>query len=333
MFFSAYRVQHNRNAFTLVELLVVIAIIGALVGLLLPAVQAAREAARRTQCVNQLKQIGLACHQLQNAVGTFPTGGSHIWPGIVIRGGAIAGPREQTIGWGFQILPYLEQIAIFQIPRDYDGNMPNTDVLELIGNLTIPLYICPSRRGTERLDGVLTDYAACHPASEPQLAPQRGVPRNGTARDQFWYGSLLSSDPPRRHNGVYNGIIVRSRFSEPVTPARITDGLSNTIMIGEKWLNAGRYQAGDWHDNLGWTDGWDPDTTRSTGYPPRNDAILPARGERGYDDTLPYSFGGPHPGRMNVLMGDGSVHDVDFTIDRVVLNYLGDRRDGEPASL
>ena len=94
-----------------------------------------------------------------------------------------------------------------------------------------------------------------------------------------------------------------------------------------------KHTAGDWHDNLGWTDGWDPDTTRSTGYTPRNDAAVPARGEPGYDDTLPYSFGGAHPGRMNVLMGDGSVQGVLLSIDRDVWNYLGDRRDGQAASL
>ncbi len=323
----------RRTAFTLVELLVVIAIIGTLIALLLPAVQSARESARRTQCVNQLKQMGLACQNHQLTYGVFPTGGSHIWPGIEIRGGAVAGPDTQTIGWGFQLLPYLEQPAVFNIPRGYDGNMPNGEVLQLIGNLVIPLYICPSRRGAERLDGVLSDYAACHPADEPQPVPQRGVPRNASRLDQFWYGSHHSADPPRTHRGVYNGIIVRSRYVDPVSPSKVTDGLSNTILIGEKWLNSTRYSAGDWHDNLGWTDGWDPDTTRSTGYTPRNDAALPIRGERGYDDTLPYSFGGAHPGRMNTLMGDGSVRGMLLDIDREVLNYLGDRRDGQPAAL
>lgn len=323
----------RRHGFTLVELLVVIAIIGILVALLLPAVQAARESARRTQCVNQLKQMGLACHQLQTTYGVFPTGGSHIWPGIEIRGGAVAGPKTQTIGWGFQLLPFLEEPALFAIPSGYTGNMPNSEVLQLIGNLVVPMYICPSRRGAERLDGVLTDYAACHPADMPQAVPQSAVPRNGSRQDQFWYASLTSPRKPRNHRGVYNGIIVRSRFADPVTPAKVTDGLSKTIMIGEKWLNATRYSAGDWHDNLGWTDGWDPDTTRSTGYTPRNDDASPIRGERGYDDTHPYSFGGVHPGRMNSLMGDGSVQGMLLSIDRTVFNYLGDRRDGEPTEL
>jgi prepilin-type N-terminal cleavage/methylation domain-containing protein/prepilin-type processing-associated H-X9-DG protein len=320
----------DHHGFTLVELLVVIAIIGILIALLLPAVQAAREAARRSQCVNNLKQIGLACHLVVNTYKTFPTGGSHITPGIAIRDGAILGPKDQTIGWGFQILPFLEQTAIFNIPSGYGGNMPREEVISQVGSRVISFYSCPSRRGAERLNGVLMDYAACHSADGPQPVPQTFVPRNASALDQFWYGSPLDPNPSRKRIGTYNGVIVRSFYTEPVRPARITDGLSNTMMAGEKWLNASRYGAGDWHDDWGWTDGWDPDTIRSTGYTLRGDSLDPVRGEPGYDDTKAYSFGGVHQGVMNALFADGSVHQIKFSIDRVALNRLGDRRDGEP---
>src|SRR3990172_387227 len=100
----------RKSGFTLVELLVVIAIIGILVALLLPAIQAAREAARRTQCKNQLKQIGLA---MQNHVSThrvFPTGGAVIYPkiGDYVVDDKPLGPDKQGLGWGYQILSYLE---------------------------------------------------------------------------------------------------------------------------------------------------------------------------------------------------------------------------------
>ena len=100
-------------AFTLVELLVVIAIIGVLVGLLLPAIQAVREAARRAECQNKLKQIGLAVQNHLDAKKVFPTGGDSYSPTITnfVSGGIANGPNRQGLGWGYQVLPYLEQNA------------------------------------------------------------------------------------------------------------------------------------------------------------------------------------------------------------------------------
>jgi prepilin-type N-terminal cleavage/methylation domain-containing protein len=113
------RCSRSRRGFTLVELLVVIAIIGVLVALLLPAVQAAREAARRSQCMNQVKQIMLSMHNHESALRAFPSGGIHPWPRIEDYlngpGGAPYGPDKQGLTWGFQILPYLEGQAVHNI--------------------------------------------------------------------------------------------------------------------------------------------------------------------------------------------------------------------------
>src|SRR4051812_6111677 len=111
----------GKRGFTLVELLVVIAIIGILVALLLPAIQAAREAARRTQCKNNLKNIGLSVLNLYNSYKYFPTGGTQPNPDIAsflrdtptasvfLRKGPANGPLEQGLGWMYQILPFLEE--------------------------------------------------------------------------------------------------------------------------------------------------------------------------------------------------------------------------------
>ena len=166
---AAIEARKNRG-FTLVELLVVIAIIGILVALLLPAIQAAREAARRTQCKNNLKNIGLSIHNLYNSMNYFPTGGigpnpnimnylrdTYSAPNPVTRVGPANGPFQQGLGWMFQILPFLEEGAVQGIAQQAQ-----------LQQHPIPLYNCPSRRGvTFHIDptsgitgGSLVDYAA-----------------------------------------------------------------------------------------------------------------------------------------------------------------------------
>jgi len=161
----AERRAGSAHGFTLVELLVVIAIIGILVALLLPAIQAAREAARRTQCKNNLKNIGLAILNLNDTFKYFPTGGTepnptlenylrdtYSQPNVFTRVGPANGPLRQGLGWMFQILPYLEEQAVANIVRTTQ-----------ITKFPIPLYNCPSRRSAtfhEQSGVSLVDYAA-----------------------------------------------------------------------------------------------------------------------------------------------------------------------------
>ncbi len=109
----------------------------------------------------------------------------------------------------------------------------------------------------------------------------------------------------------------------------IEDGTSNTLLIGEKRLKPGYYQSGDWHDDRGWSDGWDPDTLRFTAYPIGPDTDTPMFNNRQLSvREFGFCFGGAHPGGMNTVFGDGSVHFINFTIERELLNRLGHRADG-----
>lgn len=296
---SANRI-FRRDGFTLVELLVVIAIIGILVALLLPAIQSAREAGRRIQCTNHLKQIGLAIHNHHDVWEFMPSGGTVPWAPITLNAGVPSDPHTQGVSWAYQILPYFEQNTLKKSTFD----------VNVLAQRTVNAYFCPSRRKPSKLGvNVLMDYASATPANAPN------------SWDQYWYGNTWGVPT----DATYWGCITRTGTkNSPVGFNAVVDGTSHTLLVSEKRLNKANYGIGDWHDDRGWTDGWDPDVVRYTGFQPQID---PQTGVSGYE------FGSAHPGGIVALMCDGAVKNIRYGIDLKIFNNIGHRENGGNTSL
>lgn len=318
--------------FTLVELLVVIAIIGVLVSLLLPAVQAAREAARRAQCTNNLKQIGLGIMLHNDSQKHLPTGGwGWNWAGDPDRGFG----KDQPGGWVYNILPYVEQGNLRMLGSGITNAAQRRAALTDLCQRPLSLFNCPSRRGsilfpvsydnfsgrlqnTDHLESVArADYAINGGANGAFNQNKQGPPNVGQADKWAW------PDPTFLTGVCFMRSMIELR--------QVTDGTSNTYLVGEKMIQADRYDTNDPKgDNLPMYVGEDFDTTRYTGennqivnpgdgYPPRQDRV-------GFSNHL--LFGGPHSGGLNMLFCDSTVRTVNYDIDEQIHLRFGDRQDG-----
>lgn len=293
----------RRRAFSLMELLVVIAVIATLIGLLMPAVQKAREAAYRVACQNNLRQFGLAFHQHHDDRGYFPSGGlSYHWlPDYDDAGIPLSAP-EQRAGWGFQILPYIEQDNVWRGGRE---TTREGRVLRAV-KTPIKLFFCPSRRGPETVTWSDPTYALNYP---------------GLVGAKITRG--LCDYAGSNFNGIFfeeggPGVIQRMRT---VRITDVKDGISETLMIAEKQLDPftrGLPHSGN--DNEGYSTGYDVDTTCWTDvtHPPRRDTPGEATGR----------MGSAHSTSMNALFVDGSVQRVSYTIRPSVFTNLGCINDG-----
>lgn len=332
------KLRQVRKGFTLVELLVVIAIIGILIGMLLPAVQQVREAARRTTCMNQLRQIALAMHNFESAYQVFPQAGDHS-QGFENEEFRSAVDRENW-GWGYQILPFIEQNALYDL-RAIEGRsaLPGQMLA-----LKVPAYNCPSRGsriGIQSWGGAyaLGDYAGV-------MTSWNYGWRYSSGWGGFNWQDQMATEPEAQ--SIWKGIIVKSFNSYLDSGVRkyqdfgrvgfggISDGSSNTFLVGEKSVHAPRYSppatGWDWWDLPGAMHSADWPNMRgfhnsSSGSPIWKDS-MPSLSRRDNDDHNEFSFGSAHPGTVSFAIGDGSVHAISQSINGDVADQIGRRDDG-----
>lgn len=297
----------KRQAFTLVELLVVIAIVAILIGLLMPAVQAAREAARRSECKNNLRQIGLAIHMHHDVHGRLPSG----WSSDIPVG-------EPGWGWASQILPFLEQGNLyeqirFSLPIEEDIHRP-------VRETAMAVFQCPSDGGISRFEiGGEHDHGHLPFLDDDDDDHDHDHDHGGNVDDGpklflvaksnyvGMFGTQEIEDSPSDGNGIFYHNS-RMRMSD------VKDGLSNTIFVGER------------HSRLG-------GSVWSGVIPEANEAMARIIGSADHTPNHPAGhfedFNSEHPTGAHFLLGDGSVRMISENIKLRVYYAAATRRGGE----
>lgn len=325
------RSSHFRRGFTLIELLVVIAIIAVLIALLLPAVQQAREAARRTQCKNNLKQIGLALHNYLETHKVFP-------PGYVDRNGDpnVTPDLDQGPGWGWAsfLLPMMDQVNVYNQINFNQG-------VGILSNVTIsqkPLSIfrCPSDGGQD----TFPVYDSNFNTPIATLAYSNYLACNGWAECFDAAGGNpqpddpLAPEPGATYGQAGAGLFYRNSRNNP---ANITDGLSNTIAAGERSSN---HSPSTWTGAItgGRCPAWHAVGNNSTPYTPPpglpydnadfGEAFVLAHGNADHTPNRQFPFFDPdvffsrHTGGVQYVLCDGSVRFISSSIDGFTYQYL-----------
>lgn len=320
---------------SLVELLIVVAVISLLLQIALPAVEASRESARKSQCANNLRQIGIAVQSHEAAIKRYPAGGwGYLYVGDPDRGM----DKGQPGGWIYNMLPYLDETALHDLSKGLKGEEKLEATAKMLGQ-PLEFFACPSRRLPRAIpfDHEVRPYGNYRPPDKVGKSDYAGNAGDFFAADTSdnegppnYAEADKEADSTRKYwidTSLMTGIFYQRSTTKIV---EVTDGLSKTYLVGEKYVDPKRYTSGavTSGDDQCMYVGADSDILRWAKSYNEGD-LLPERDKADFEHNE--SFGSPHPSGCNFLFCDGSVQLISYDIDATTHRRQANRHDQDVA--